>query len=95
MQIQVKGYLTYRDLIGTRNVELSAPRATLWDCLQVLAAEIGEDFRNEVLDVESGGLQPHIALLLNGQHYRHLEAGLETQLHAGDQLAFFPPIAGG
>jgi molybdopterin synthase sulfur carrier subunit len=95
MKIQVKGYLTYRELIGTRNVKISAPQATLWDCLQVLAIEIGEEFYNQVLDMASGGVQPHIALLLNGQHYRHLQAGLDTQLQNGDQLAIFPPIAGG
>ena len=95
MQIQVKGYLTYRELIGTRNVELSAPKATLQDCLQVLAGEISDEFRTQVLDLEGGGVQPHIALLLNGQHYRHLPEGLDTQVQAGDQLAFFPPIAGG
>ena len=95
MQIQVKGYLTYRELVGTRQVEISAQQATLRDCLQVLEDEIGEGFSTEVLDMQSGGLQPHIALLLNGQHYRHLKEGLDTQVQDGDQLAIFPPIAGG
>ena len=95
MQIQVKGYLTYRELVGTRNVEISAQPATLWDCLQVLEDEIGGDFRAKVLDVQCGGLQAHIALLLNGQHYRHLPEGLDTLVQEGDRLAIFPPIAGG
>jgi len=95
MQIQVRGYLTYRELLGTRQVEISAQPATLRDCLHVLEDEIGEGFRAQVLDVESGGVQQHVALLLNGQHYRHLEAGLDTLVQDGDQLAIFPPIAGG
>jgi len=61
----------------------------------VLEDEIGEGFRAQVLDVESGGVQQHVALLLNGQHYRHFEAGLDTLVQDGDQLAIFPPIAGG
>ena len=95
MRIQVKGYLTYRDLVGTRYVEISAQSATLLDCLQVLADEIGEEFRAQVLDLESRGVQNHVALLLNGQHYRHLPEGLDTPVQEGDQLAIFPPIAGG
>ena len=95
MQIQVKGYLTFRELMGTRQVEIRAPQATLRDCLQVLEDQIGEEFRTMVLEAQSTDLQPHIALLLNGQHYRHHPEGLDTIVHDGDQLAFFPPIAGG
>ena len=83
MQIQVRGYLTYRELLGTRQVEVSIQPATLRDCLHVLE------------EAQSSELQPHVALLLNGQHYRHLSEGLDTIVHEGDQLAFFPPIAGG
>ena len=95
MQIQVKGYLTYRELVGARKVEISAQPATLRDCLQVLEEEIGAEFRTQVLEAQSSELQPHVALMLNGQHYRHLAEGLDTIVHDGDQLAFFPPIAGG
>jgi molybdopterin synthase sulfur carrier subunit len=95
MQIQVKGYLTFRELLGTRSIEIDGQAATLRDCLQVLAADIGEGFREQVLDFQNGELRPHVALLLNGQHYRHLENGLDTLVQDGDQLAIFPPVAGG
>lgn len=95
MQIQVRGYLTYRELLGTRRVEVSIQPATLRGCLHVLEEEIGKEFCTQLLEAQSTELQPHVALLLNGQHYRHLSEGLDTVVHEGDQLAFFPPIAGG
>jgi molybdopterin synthase sulfur carrier subunit len=95
MQIQVKGFLTFRELVGERNVVVSAHPATIRDCLQMLEDEIGEGFRAQVMDLDSGGIQQHVALLLNGQHYRHLAEGLDTIVRDGDQLAIFPPIAGG
>lgn len=95
MQIQVKGYLTFRELLGTRVIEIDGQTVTLRGCLQVLEAEIGEGFREQVLDVQGGELRPHVALLLNGQHYRHLNKGMDTLVKDGDQLAIFPPVAGG
>lgn len=95
MRIQVRGFLTFRELLGRQSVELNVPQTSLSDCLEFLADQIGEDFRSQVLAGSGGELQPHVALLLNGQPYRQLPDGLETPLKDGDELAFFPPIAGG
>ncbi|MGD8857203.1 MAG: MoaD/ThiS family protein [Chloroflexota bacterium] len=36
-----------------------------------------------------------VAILVNGRHYSHLPNGLNTKLKDGDDVALFPPIAGG
>ena len=94
MVIQVKGYLTFRKLVPERRMEFPEQGASLRSLLAALVEEIGEPFQAMVFD-ESGGLQRSLAVLINGQHYTHLPAGLDTPLQDGDQVAIFPPIAGG
>ena len=40
------------------------------------------------------GLRPHVRVMVNG-HDCELAKGLETAVHPNDQIAVFPPIAGG
>jgi len=59
-----------------------------------LASGVGRTLQEEAFD-EDGELREHTAVLLNGMHYRHLPDGLNSLLKDGDQIAIFPPIAGG
>ncbi|MBN2500674.1 MAG: MoaD family protein [Anaerolineales bacterium] len=43
---------------------------------------------------DSADLQPHVRVMVNGQD-SELVQGLDTAISAGDQIAVFPPIAGG
>ena len=93
MVVNVRGYLTFRDLVGKRQVELEQG-ATLRKLLEALAQELGEGFARQVLDGK-GGLQRAVGVLVNGVHRAHSPDGLETVLRAGDEIAIFPPMAGG
>ncbi|MGD8807216.1 MAG: MoaD/ThiS family protein, partial [Chloroflexota bacterium] len=44
---------------------------------------------------EYGMVSRQVAILVNGRHYSHLPNGLNTKLKDGDDVALFPPIAGG
>ena len=95
MRVRCRGYLTFRDLIGEQELELEDDGATLADLLEELCETGGGELRVALFDPRSGLLNEHIAVLLNGRHYTHLPARLETPLKDGDEVAFFPPIAGG
>ena len=43
---------------------------------------------------DEGGLRSHVRVVVNGRDMELL-LGLDTPLQAGDQIAIFPPIAGG
>jgi molybdopterin synthase sulfur carrier subunit len=96
MQIKVRGYLTFRDVIGNQTIETGGDqRILLQDLLQNLARDLDEEFKSMVNDLSDESVKERIAVLVNGQHYSHLKEGLKTKLKEGDEIAIFPPMAGG
>jgi molybdopterin converting factor small subunit len=94
--IKVKGYLTYRDVIGKKDVLLPDDYPpTLREFLRDQAIEIGEPHSRSIYDEETGMVGEYVAVMLNGSHYRHLKNGLDTILKDQDEIAIFPPGAGG
>ena len=91
--ITVQGYLTFKDLVGKRRVSLPAG-SSLRDLLAFLQVDLAGLFVKEAYN-DAGELREHIVILLNGAHCRHLPDGLGTLLKDGDQVAIFPPLAGG
>ena len=96
MIIKVKGYLTYRDVIGGREIEQpdDVP-VTFLDFIRKLAAEIPGEHGRALFDEEAGTVGMSVAIMLNGVHYNHLPDRLDTVLKDRDEIAVFPPAAGG
>lgn len=96
MAIKVKGYLTYRDIVGERSIDLvEGEIITVADLLYRLSDEIGEQFTAMVFDPQTAGLSQRVSILVNGRHTSHLPDKLDTKLKDGDEVAIFPPLAGG
>lgn len=96
MNIRVKGYLTFRDVIGDITVsESEAGVYRLRHLLERLSFDHEDTLGYKIFDPGDGGVREHIAVLVNGVHYSHLPNQLETELNDGDEIAIFPPIAGG
>jgi MoaD family protein len=92
-RITIQGYLTYKERVGRRQVSLPAG-SSLRDLLVFLRQELGEHFGERDYKV-AGELREHLIVMLNGVHCRHLPEGFGTLLKDGDQVAIFPPLAGG
>ena len=96
MIIKVRGYLTYRDVLGQREIEQpdDVP-ITFLDFIRVLAVEIGGEHGQVLFDKEAGTVGGSVGIMLNGVHYNHLPDRLVTILKDQDEIAVFPPAAGG
>jgi MoaD family protein len=96
MKIKVKGYVTLRKAMDNKAVlEMEMADATIRDLLGHLSERFGKDFTDLIFDPSTGEISGHIRILVNGRHYTHLPNLLDTELKEGDEVALFPPVAGG
>ena len=94
MKIKIKGYLTFRDTIGEQFLEfVDMDRITVRDLLVKLSlvCNLGDSVYHATTRI----VDPGVAVLVNGRHYSHLPDNLDTTLKDGDEVAIFPPMAGG
>lgn len=87
MKIKLFGGLRQR----AGRAKLEASGATLGEVLYNLCAH-NQSLRAAIF--EGDALRPHIRVMINGHDYE-LAQGLDTLVSADDQIAIFPPIAGG
>ncbi len=85
----VKFYAGLRKVAGTKETSLSA--STLQAVLNSILQQYPK-LQQEIWD--GAGLRPHIIITING-HNIDPESGLNIPLNQEDQIAIFPPIAGG
>jgi len=96
MKITNKGFFTIREAMGRVGpLEMEVDKATVREVLVGLSNRYGEKFMQEVFDPETKDIRGQNQILINGRHYRYFPARLDTELHDGDVLAIFPPVAGG
>ena len=90
--MKVHLYATFRAVAGTSELDWPRPAATLGDLIHDLSERYGSEFRRWMFDGDKLGAW--VILLVNGRDSRHLQ-GLDTPLHADDEISLFPPVAGG
>ena len=82
----VKLYANLRRVAGVK--EISVPAASLETLLSALVTEIPA-LESHLFEDEQ--LRRYVIITINGHHV----TALDTLLAEGDQIAIFPPIAGG
>lgn len=96
MKFVVKAYFSLEKATGGKSpVEIEKASSTLGELLEELAGRFGGEFTEAVYDSERRAPAMHIMLLVNGRNYLSLPERLETPLKDGDEIALFPPLAGG
>jgi len=96
MKIKVKGFLTLRKAMGDRaSLVVNVAEHTIRGLLRELSNIFGENFRDLLFEPHTSEVRDHIVILVNGRHYRNLPGNLDSELREGDEVALFPPVAGG
>ncbi|MBA7714812.1 hypothetical protein ES703_123844 [subsurface metagenome] len=90
-RINVQFFATFRDIFGTKAMEIAVETGINIGELLNLVFDTQER-RKKIFD--NGKVKPYIIILKNGRHIQHLD-GLETELKEDDTISIFPPIAGG
>ena len=92
MNVRIKAFARFREIIGSENTLDLDEGSSVLDALKSLS-ERSKDFRDACFDID-GTIASHVVLMINGK--RISGSDRETVvLHDGDELAIFPPVAGG
>ncbi|MCK8519742.1 ubiquitin-like small modifier protein 1 [Methanoculleus sp. 7T] len=92
MQIRVRAFARLREVIGG-DLTLEVPRDATMARLLAAVGEISGE-AHQALFEESGELRGYVILMRNSKRVRRAE--VETlALADGDEVALFPPVAGG
>lgn len=92
MMVKVRAFALFREILGKER-DMSLPEGST---VLTLLEAIGSDspaFREEAFD-RSGGLKDYVLLMINKKRIDPLN-DLFLLLAEGDELAIFPPVAGG
>ena len=94
MKVQLKIFLpALPEAIGTNELEVEFPGATVNDLIESLVERYGQKARQALYD-EKGKFDPLVQILLNGEEWVTQDQ-LDTTLKDGDSLVFMMMMAGG
>ncbi len=91
--MRVRLFASVREAAGVREVSIEVgPDTPLRDVVAKLVATYPK-LAGKLAD-ENGNLRDAVSIFANGRNVRLME-GLDTRLQGDEDLAIFPPIAGG
>jgi sulfur-carrier protein len=90
--VRVKAFASFREVLGGEIEMELRDGSTVKDLLEALNVE-NKEFRNVAFEA-SGNLKDYVFLMRNRALIDHRE-DLNIVLQEGDELAIFPPVAGG
>lgn len=95
MKVVLHTILGLKQAIGQRQMEIELPdESTVEGLFLYMMRRWGDKLSPHLLDPASGGLLPHVRVMVNGQTIQFLQ-GMETPLRDGDEVLFLPLVSGG
>ena len=90
VRVIVKPFANFREIIKESELEVEVENGTISELLNSLCESY--DLRNKIFDGDK--IRGYVTILVNGRSINFLD-GLMTKLAYGDEIAIFPPVAGG
>ena len=91
-RVRFRFYLTAREVIGSRELDVEVPGDTLADAIRELRGRLGA--KASVLFDGDGNLKSHYSILIDGNLIRPHQWG-EVKLRRGMVIDVIPPVGGG
>lgn len=95
VRVKVQVFLSLRNAIGQREVDLEMQNAKVRDVLDELTNRYGDKLQPPLIDSKTKEVNPYYLMLVNGRDLRNLPDHLDSKLKEGDVVQLFPPAAGG
>lgn len=92
MKVRIRFFARFRELLGTDITAEPEAEVSLLRLVQDVAGKNKEGF-DAIFD-EKGGFRGFVILMKNGRRVETVVAA-ETPVEDGDEIAVFPPVAGG
>lgn len=92
MKVKVRFFARFRELLGTDIIAEPAAGTTLAALVAGIAQKKKEGY-DAIFD-EQGAFREFVILMRNGKRVEIADAGA-TMVADGDEIAVFPPVAGG
>ena len=92
MKVRVRFFARFRELLGPEITEDVTGGTTVTGLIRTVAKKNREGY-DAIFD-EKGGLHAFVIVMKNGKRIAHADAE-ETPVSDGDEIAIFPPVAGG
>lgn len=92
MKIRVKAFARFREVFGS-DLSIEVPDGAAMTAVLAALRERAGDAGDAIFD-ETGALRTHVILMRNGKRVNRSDTGT-IALADGDEVALFPPVAGG
>jgi len=92
MTIKIRFFARFRELLGTDIITEAAPGTNFTSLIKTIAKKNPEGY-DAIFD-EKGNFHEFVILMKNGKRIENTDAA-KTMVTDGDEIAVFPPVAGG